>query len=113
MKYLKLFEDIDFTEDWEEEDESPINIKDIKELKLGDRVMCDNMGWGTGAGSSSRTNKEGTVIDVKPITQVGIEFDDNINGHTCYGQGKDEYCWYVGMKHLAVLQTRDYNIRKI
>ena len=112
MKYLKLFED-DIVDPFDEKgwdiQEGPIKIKDIKELKLGDGVMCDNVGMGNWY---IRENKEGTVVDIKLKSQeVGVDFHDYINGHNCDDDGKDGHCWYVG---ISVGQMNsDYNIRKI
>ena len=100
--------EIKWEEDWYEEeyegDDDLIRIKDLSELKIGDRVMCDYVGGMGTYKNRGRKDREGIVIDIGS-QMIGVEFDNNVhNGHNCGGMGKNGYCWYVGT---------DDNIRRI
>jgi len=39
---------------------------------------------------------------------IGVEFFDDIQGHSCRGNGAEGYCWNIHQKHLHKIKT---NIR--
>jgi hypothetical protein len=88
MKYIKLYEDINW-DDWNEEEENSELIFDldneiyplIKDFNLNDRVefIFKNKSY------------YATVIE-KSVT-ISFEFDIFINGHSNNGKGKSGYCW--------------------
>jgi hypothetical protein len=47
--------------------------------------------------------KKGKIISLSTSTskQVGLEFDEDVNGHSCDGRGKQGYCLYCRVGHLA------------
>lgn len=67
----------------------------MSELKIGDRVKVIPESDLRGVdGNKIVIGKTGTVKGFTR-TRVGVEFDDNVNGHNGLWGGKDGYCWYV------------------
>lgn len=64
-------------------------------FKVGDRVKA-----GVGEHNSRTCDKIGTVIDTDGEF-VGVEFDDNIGGHSAADRGKDGHCWYCFPENLT------------
>lgn len=46
-------------------------------------------------------NKIGTIIDIYGTDTYGVEFDEDIDGHSCSNKGKFGYCWYCGEADLV------------
>lgn len=70
-----------------------------KEFKVGYRVRCIKDSW-----YKSIEGKVGTVIKVDNSgLWVGVEFDENINGHDCLGIGKPNHCWNVSSDELELV----------
>ena len=67
----------------------------MKTLEIGDRVRVISVTPIDEAdGVKIVDGMTGTVKEVDE-TEVGVEFDDNVNGHNGLWGGKDGYCWYV------------------
>jgi len=99
-RYIRTFEEIDIDwdeEKFEEEEDSEEEVLNYDELSIGDRVVCDFVGRGC-------MDRIGTIISFDK--QLGVEFDDFIDGHDCQGKCKDGYGWFVVLGYK-------YNIRKI
>jgi hypothetical protein len=89
MKYIKLYEDIDW-EDWNEEENSEL-IFDLdnypyplfEDLKINNRVefIYKNKSYFA------------TVINKYHSKYLTFEFDDYIDGHNGWNIGKQGYCW--------------------
>jgi len=50
--------------------------------------------------------KHGRVLD-NSGRMIGVEFDDYINGHSCSGNGKNGYCYYVMLEYLIKEDPKD------
>lgn len=77
-------------------------------FKVGDRVKY--VSKEPYDGKSSIIGELGTVvytedIDNKYEKRVGVEFDKNINGHTCVGCGKNGHCWHVPVDRVEKVKT--------
>ena len=83
MKYLMTYEDIDWQEDWYEEEDSSGFV-------LSDRVIHDYFG-------------KGTIVDLHK-GKIGIEFDKYVGGHWCNGKGKKGHCFYFPLSHYHHIQ---------
>lgn len=70
-------------------------------FNIGDRVICTTRVDGL----YDTAGKLGTVIDLLSPHLCGVEFDEDIGEHNCYGHGKQGYCLWVepGSLHLARL----------
>ena len=69
-------------------------------LKIGDRVRIVSVTPIDEAdGVKIVDGMTGTVKEVDE-TEVGVEFDDDVNGHDGFWEGKDGHCWYVEPKYL-------------
>ena len=55
--------------------------------------------------------KVGTVVDVEELNFdykiVGVEFDEDVNGHSCDGKGKKNHCWNVPISRVEKVKTED------
>jgi hypothetical protein len=69
------------------------------EIKVGSRVVINGLYDG-----KICDNDEGTVIEGYR-SSWGIEFDRNINGHDCNGNGKDKHCFYIDKLKCTPLHT--------
>lgn len=71
-------------------------------FKKGDRVIVQYSG---AAYILKRdiVGKVGTVLDYDDGI-LGIEFDENINGHNCFNKGKDGHCWWVSKDFCESLE---------
>jgi len=71
----------------------------MRKFKIGDRVQCINK-------SIPGYLKTGTVRETGK-SNVGVEFDEYMSGHTLQGQCTDGYGWYIEPKDLdIVLSTK-------
>lgn len=78
-------------------------------FNVGDRVKyvskdpCD--------GNYKIIGKVGTVVDVEELDfdykRVGVEFDEDVNGHSCDGKGKKNHCWNVPISRVEKVKTED------
>jgi hypothetical protein len=99
MKYIKLYEDIDW-EDWDKEENSEENIKFIfdldneiyplsKNLNVNDRVKI----------KFNNESYYATIIGFHRRKYLTFEFDNYIGGHNGYKYynqvGKEGYCWNI------------------
>lgn len=79
----------------------------MNELKIGDRVKVIFVP----SLFKSRDDeiKIGTKGIVKHLrkTDVGVEFDEYINGHDGWWGGKYGYCWYIEYYHLEKIGETD------
>ena len=126
MKYLKLYEDniddINFEEDWEEEEViSTIKPKHLSEIEVGDRasvpryqlrlVNYPQIGWYPGNGSNDN-NEYGIVIAKSTFNGVCVEFDNPIGGHKGNSVsdidnnnvdfGKNGHCWWCQLDIVTI-----------
>lgn len=69
--------------------------KTTSKFKVGDRVQCLSK-------DTLRYLKTGTVV-VEGITNVGVEFDGYICGHSLEGMCKDGHGWYVEHHNLDII----------
>lgn len=69
--------------------------------KLGDRVTAidDFMG-------KKLKGEKGRIIEVMGFG-VSVEFDNNIEGHSCGGRGKEGHCWSVSYKTIEIDKPQD------
>lgn len=61
----------------------------MAKFKVGDRVRAIK----DYDSNDHIVNQEGTVI-IGGIHAVGVEFDKAVDGHNCWGRGKDFHCWW-------------------
>lgn len=75
-----------------------------KELAIGDVVKCID-----GNGRPHVLNQFGRVVRLGSNngTGVGVEFFNNINGHSCQGFGKDDHCWNLPQHCLKQFDKRE------
>lgn len=59
------------------------------ELKIGDKVRCICCDK-----ARKLTGKIGTVVEVSGYV-IGVDFDSDIDGHTCGGLARMNYGWYM------------------
>lgn len=84
----------------EGKEETPMPKKEEhKEFKVGDRVRCVKANWG-----KLKVGDLGTVIDVKEDGAAGVEFDNEVGGHDCYGKGKDGHCWWQRKHEIELVK---------
>jgi len=66
-----------------------------RKLQIGDRVACVK----NYQGRSEAVNMYGRVVKLHGYDgRVGIEFDEQINGHNCQGKGEHGKCWNIPSK---------------
>lgn len=74
---------------------------------VGDRVRALGCNWyGTQAGDT------GTVIAVLDDSNVGVQWDENIGGHSCNGRGKRGYCSWEVPYTIEIIQTEQETINE-
>lgn len=77
-------------------------------FKVGDRVKCKGIDFC----ESRTTDKLGTIIcidrelDGKPGRDYGVEFDENVNGHSCGGVGRGEHCFWATEKEIELVSEK-------
>lgn len=77
---------------------------DIKEFKVGDRVLAQS----AISGYSSLQGRLGTIICISGRGNLGIEFDDEfVGGHNCNGEGRYGHCRYTAPKDTVLLIEDD------
>lgn len=80
----------------------------MNELKIGNRVevTCPEVD------GKPLLGEVGTIINISKWGLVSIEFDNNIGGHSCGGEGRRGYCWWLRTKHLKKLKKLQWTQRK-
>lgn len=79
----------------------------MKGLEIGDRVKVIPESDLRGVdGNKIVIGKTGTVKGFTR-TRVGVEFDDNVNGHNGLWGGKDGYCWYIPYERLEKIEETE------
>lgn len=75
----------------------------MSELKIGDRVevTCKEIN------GNPLLGEVGTIINISERGIMSIEFDNDIDGHSCGGNGKYGYCWYVNKEHLKKVEETE------
>lgn len=85
-------------------------------FKIGDRVKCVRRPYGdyVGKGYNMLGTIKGFIGPEKGVpTQyysafcdiIGIEFDEDIGGHTCDGIAKDKHGWYLNKAYIIKINT--------
>lgn len=74
-------------------------------FEVGDRVTVleeyGTVGYGDETSYKERTGLSGTVcVPADKYTEVGIRFDEFMNGHDCDGHCKLGYGWFVPYKYI-------------
>lgn len=72
-------------------------------MKIGDRVRI-NKNFIL-HNKKIKPNQTGTIVgfyEIKLLTLVGVEFDENIKGHDCNGLGEKGHCSWLSRKYLVV-----------
>ena len=69
--------------------------REAKSLKKGDEYWCML--------TRLPVPKKGKIIALSTslAKQIGLEFDEDVGGHSCDGRGKDGHCLYCRVEHLA------------
>lgn len=78
-------------------------------FNVGDRVKY--VSKDSYDGNYKIIGKVGTVVDVEELNFdykiVGVEFDEDVNGHSCDGKGKKNHCWNVPISRVEKVKTED------
>lgn len=85
-------------------------------MKIGDSVRVSNAY--KIANENIKHGDIGKIVSYKEterqgqeITIVGVEFDRNINGHTCNGVGKKGCCAWITKKRLVPIGNNSKSYR--
>lgn len=73
-------------------------------MKIGDKVKVKNNK--NLLNSNIKVNDIGKIICFKEsqfFIYVGVEFNEDINGHDCGGKGKKNRCAWITKSHLEVV----------
>lgn len=74
-------------------------VKEMSEFKIGDRVevISEPIDGKNLFGEMGKVVALGEDYDAlfDETDLIGVEFDNNILGHDCCGDGKDGHCWWV------------------
>lgn len=82
-------------------------VEKMSDLKIGDRVrIIYDPKFTEFAGEKSIIGMTGTAKDLKE-TCAGVEFDEDIGGHSGSWNGKPGYCWYIQYKHLEKIEETE------
>lgn len=68
-------------------------------FKLGDRVRCIR-----NDGLRELAGKKGTVVEVDSVT-IGIDFDENINGHSLSGKARGGHGWWLTPSFVELIDS--------
>lgn len=81
--------------------------KKMNDLKVGDRVRVVFVpSLFKSRDDEIKIGTKGTVKHLRK-TDVGVEFDEYINGHDGWWGGKYGYCWYVPYERLEKIEDTD------
>ncbi len=76
----------------------------MSKFKVGDRVEVIDAGY---LGDNSHI-KEGMLGTIRVIDDrepnIGVEFDDFINGHSLQGAGAEKRCWFMYGEELKKVE---------
>lgn len=79
----------------------------MNNLKIGDRVrVVSGQDFDKAYNVKIRNGMIGTVKEVSQI-YIGVEFDEFMNGHINFWNGKDGHCWWVEDKSLEKVGETD------
>lgn len=69
-----------------------------KKISKGDTFICQHPRLGTAI--------PGKVIALTTdeTKQIGLQFEQNVNGHSCDGRGPDGHCLWVRPQHILTLE---------
>ena len=70
-------------------------------FKIGDRVRVINT-----LSSKVLSGYLGNVVHIESPSSIGVEFDNEIEGHDCSNHGQDGYCWYGDSKELVLVEGK-------
>lgn len=79
----------------------------MSDLKIGDKVRVIPEPALSGIDRNKNViGKTGTVKDLPKtnVGNVGVEFDDYVNGHDGLWNGKDGHCWYIAYECLEKIE---------
>lgn len=71
-------------------------------FKIGDRVRAlrDSI-----SGNRNVTGMEGKIVDIKgSVNPYGIVFDENIDGHTLFGQAPNGCGWWLCEEDIELVR---------
>lgn len=79
-------------------------------FEVGDRVQY--VSKEPYAGNEKIIGKFGTVVDTTELycryaRRIGVEFDEDVNGHSCDGKGMKNHCWNVPISMVEKVKTED------
>lgn len=69
---------------------------------VGDRVRALGCNW-----FNVQTEDTGTVVFVFDYSNVGVQWDENIGGHSCDGHGKQGYCSWEVPYSIEILHEQE------
>lgn len=82
-------------------------VEKMSDLKIGDRVrIIYDPKFTEFAGEKSIIGMTGTAKDLKE-TCAGVEFDEDIGGHSGSWNGKPGYCWYIPYERLEKIEDTE------
>lgn len=70
----------------------------MPDLKVGDRVLALE-----GHDGASTEGKYGRIVSVSS-RELGVEFDEPVDGHTCGGRAKDNHGWNMPSRKLKKVE---------
>ena len=86
-------------------------VEKMSEFKIGDRVevIGEPIDGKNLFGEMGKVVAFGIDFDAlfDETDLIGVEFDNNILGHDCCGDGKDGHCWWVGRKYLEKIEDTE------
>lgn len=79
----------------------------MSDFKVGDRVKVIGRECLVG-NSYIKEGMLGTIIAIEiGSPNIGVEFDDYIDGHSAEGKGKKGYCWFMTEKHIKKFEKKE------
>ena len=72
---------------------------------VGDRVRALGCNW-----FNVQAEDTGTVIAILDDFNVGVQWDENIDGHSCSGRGKRGRCSWEMPSTIKIIQTEQETI---
>lgn len=80
------------------------------EIRLGDKVRV-NATYGH-IGNEGHIGLTGVVVNINNDGYIGVEFKEEINGHSCSGKGKKGHCWNIKDEFLTRITTEENKMEK-
>lgn len=90
-------------------------IKDIRELKIGDRICLertDKSSHTIGNGKFDKLLGQVMAQAYDKYDNLLIEFDENIDGHGGSGLGEYGHCWWINWSYLESYKISKYPYQK-